>query len=150
MLAKFLTIHAWKHSCIAGNRKKQFIIFSGQKIIAGKNLLSSEILWPSVRSSWEVCNPAGPALCVVLIVHILPAPAPPHCWPSDMWGDTSIFWVLRNNSSIHSIAVTQSCDTLVLTESLSLSWAILSPFFCLPWERVVEPFFGLSLCQFSN
>ncbi len=48
-------------------------------------------------------------------------PCPPHCWPSDMWGETSIFWVLRNNSSIHSIAVTQSCGTLVLTASSSSS-----------------------------
>jgi hypothetical protein len=59
------------------------------------------------------------------------------------------YWVLRNNSSVQSVAVTRSCDTLVLTASSLSSLATSSPFFILPWEKVSWPFFGLSLCLFS-
>ncbi len=67
------------------------------------------------------------------------------CWPSESCppphlylfyiGDSYIYWILRNNTSIISVTITQSCDTLVLTASSSSSSLTSSPFFFLPWER---------------
>jgi hypothetical protein len=62
---------------------------------------------------------------------------------------TDIYWVLANNSSVHSVTVTQFCDTLVLTtSSSSSSSATSSPFFFLPWERVSSTFLGLYYASF--
>ncbi len=59
--------------------------------------------------------------------------------------------MLRNNSSVHSVAVTQFCDTLVLTASTSSSNATSSShsFSSYP-ERVSWPFFRLSICLFLD
>ncbi len=95
-----------------------------------------------MRSGWKVCNPAGPIECVVLTIHILLLMVD-HL----ICRESYIYGVLRKNSSVHSVAVTQSCDTLVVTASSSLSSATSSPFFFLPWERVSWTFFRLSLCR---
>ncbi len=61
-------------------------------------------------------------------------------------------WVLRKNSSVHSVTVTWSCDILVLMASSSSlsssSSATLSPFFFLPWERVSWAFLGCHYASF--
>jgi hypothetical protein len=51
---------------------------------------------------------------------------------------SNIYCVQRNNSSVHSVAVTLSCDTLFLTTS---------SFFFLPQKRVIWIFFWLTLSQ---
>ncbi len=51
-------------------------------------------------------NMAGTGACDMLTIRII---------LSDMQGELYIYWVQRNNSSVHSDAVTQSCYTLVLT-----------------------------------
>jgi hypothetical protein len=63
-----------------------------------------------MRSSSEVGIPAGTAECVMLTVCILP----PSWLTFLICGENYIYWVLRNNSSIHGVVVTQSRDTLVL------------------------------------
>jgi hypothetical protein len=59
-----------------------------------------------------------------------------------------IYWVLRNNSSVHSVAFTQTCDTLLLTSSSSSSSATSSHIFFLPWERVSRTFLGYHHASF--
>jgi hypothetical protein len=72
-----------------------------------------EVQLGGVKPSWNRC-----------MYHIDFLNPPPLTFDlPDMWGELYIYWVLRNNSSEHSVAVTQSCDTLVLTSSSSLSSA---------------------------
>jgi hypothetical protein len=78
-----------------------------------------------------------------------PFPPPPHL-TCLMCGESYIYRVLRNDSSVHSVAVARSCDTLVLTASSSSSSVTSSPFFILPRERVNWLFFKLSLCLPSD
>jgi uncharacterized membrane protein YdbT with pleckstrin-like domain len=80
-----------------------------------------------VRPSW-VCW-----MCPIDRLHL-----PPPSWLTILdVGVLYIYCVLRNNSSVQSVAVTRSRDTLVLTaSSSSSSSATSSPFFFLPWERV--------------
>ncbi len=59
-----------------------------------------------------------------------------------------VYRVLRNNSPVHSVTVTWSCDTLVLTASSSSSSATLPPFFFLPWESVSWTFLGCHYASF--
>ncbi len=51
----------------------------------------------------------------------------------ELKGSRHINWVLRNNSSVHSVAVAGFCDALVLTAS---AMTMTSSFFIVPWERV--------------
>ncbi len=97
-------------------------------------------------------GPAGrcEAQLGLLNVSCWPFVSPPPHLTCLMCGESYIYWALRNSFSVHSVAVTQSCDTLVLTVSSSSSSATLAPFFILPWERASCPFFRLSLCLFSD
>ncbi len=65
-------------------------------------------------------------------------------------GESYIFWVLRNSSSVHSVTVTQSCDTLFLTaSSLSSHQQLHLPSSStLTMSKLI--LFRLSLCQFSD
>jgi hypothetical protein len=54
---------------------------------------------------------------------------------SDVWGELYIPSA-EEQLLVHRIAVTQFCETVVLTASSSLSSATSSPFFILPCERV--------------
>ncbi len=84
-----------------------------------------------MRSSWEVWDPAGPPS-----VPCWPnGSSPPHIFTCLICGESYIYRVLRNDSSVHSVAVTPSCATVVLTISSSSS-VTLSPFFFFPWERI--------------
>jgi hypothetical protein len=84
----------------------------------------------------------------MLTVPILP---PPHIWPSWYVKRASYtYWLLRNNSSVHSIAVTCSYEELVLTASSSSSSATSSPFLILPWERVSWTFLGCHYASFPT
>ncbi len=59
-----------------------------------------------------------------------------------------IYWLLKNNSSVHSVAVSLSSDTLVLTASSSSSSSTSSPIFFLPWERLSLIFLGCHYASF--
>ncbi len=128
-------------TCVARNRIMLYCLPQSQnncrKIFSliRNSVTSGEVQLGGLRASWA-------HQCIVLTVPILPPPMVDHL----ICGDSYIYRMLRNNSSVHSVTVTLSCDTLVLTASSS---ATSSPFF-LPWERVSWTFFGLSLCQFSN
>jgi hypothetical protein len=67
-----------------------------------------------------------------------PPISPPHIFTFLIRGESmySIYRVLRNNSYVHSVAVTWSCGTLVPTALWSSSSATSSSFLILPWERV--------------
>ncbi len=68
-----------------------------------------------------------------------------------IWGESFVYRVLRKNSSVHNVAVTQFCNALVLTSSSSASASTTtSPFFSIPCERVTSLFFRLSLCKFLS
>ncbi len=51
-------------------------------------------------------------------------------------GESYRYWVQENNSSVHSVTVILSYDTLVLTTSSLSPSSTSSIFFFLPWERV--------------
>ncbi len=101
------TLHKYHLSrlCISWNRKHGFILLPSQKIIVKNSL-----------SYWEPCNqqwgPNGRCETWLGPVHVI-------CWPSIssylICRESYIYWVQRNNSSVYSVAVTQSCYTLVLT-----------------------------------
>jgi hypothetical protein len=96
------------------------LVFPSHKIIVLKPVFSGnpvEDQLGGVKHSWDH-----------YMCHVdLPYPSPPpHFYLSDMWGD-----LYGNNSSIHSVAVIRSCDTLVLMASSSSS-STSSPFFILP------------------
>jgi hypothetical protein len=127
---------------ITWNRKNGFIVVPSRKKTVQKN-----------RSYRKPCNPQwGPGWsCETnlgqLKVSCWPSLSPPLPWLTLLICRGSyIYWVLRNNSSVHNVAVTRSYDTLVLTSLSSSSSATSSPFFFLPWERVIWTFFRLSLC----
>ncbi len=71
----------------------------------------------SWRTSWEVWNLAGTTLCVMLTIRF---PPQHFFFLSDMRRELYIL-ILRNNSSVHSVAVTRSWDTRILTASSSSS-----------------------------
>jgi hypothetical protein len=96
-----------------------------------------------MRHSWEVWGPTSPHI-VACGSSISP---PPSCFTCLICGESNIYWVLRNNSSVHSVDVTLSCDTLVLITSSSSTSLTSSPFFFLPQERVSWTFFG---CHYSS
>ncbi len=62
-----------------------------------------------------------------------PPVSPPSCLTFVICGESYKYRVMWNNSSVHSVVVTQSCDILVLTSSSSPATS--SPFFFFPWER---------------
>ncbi len=66
----------------------------------------------------------------------------PSCLTCPLCRESYIYWVLRNNSSVPNVAITLSCDTLILTTSSSSSCLTSSPFFFLPQERVSWTSFG--------
>ncbi len=84
-----------------------------------------------MRFGWEMCDPPGAVKCIVLTVRILPPPPLVDHWCA--WRELYIYWSLRNNFSVHSVAVTLSCYTVVLTTSSSTS----SPYFFLPITRTI-------------
>ncbi len=126
---------------LPGIEKISLIVIPSHKIMY-ENWQVSETLQIAWRSSWEVWNPAGTAKCIMLTICILPPP--PHIWPVWCVERAIYIRVLRNNSLVHSVAVTRSCDILVLTTSSSSSSDTSSPFFILLWERVSWPFLGVT------
>ncbi len=123
---------------ITANRKFGFIhLFPSHKIIVWKLMcIGNPALLhegPAGRCETQVWN-----LYVLCWLYIS---FPPHIFTGLIYW--VIYWVLRNNSLVHSFAVTRFCDTLVLTISSSLSsTATSSPFFTIAWERVSWPFLG--------
>ncbi len=87
------------------------------------------------RTSWEVWNPTGTTLRVVLTFHFSPSPLTFTCL---IFGESYVDWVLRNNSSVSSVAVTGSHSIIIISSSSTTS----SPFFILSSERVSLPFLG--------
>jgi hypothetical protein len=76
-----------------------------------RNLCTSGPYFIAWRTSWEVWNPIGIVLC-----HIArPFPPPPFIFTCLICGESYTYQALRNNSSVHSVAVTQFCDTLILS-----------------------------------
>jgi hypothetical protein len=72
-------------------------------------------------SGWEVWDPAEPPKGSSW--PSVSSPPSLHFYLYDMQRAMRIYWVLRNNSSAHSVTVTLSCDALVLfTASLSPSY----------------------------
>ncbi len=94
------------------------------------------------------CEPSWDCSKCHVTIRFLPSPLPTLLPSWNQERTTYINWVLRKNSSVHSVTVTWSCDTLVLTASSSSSTATSSPFFNIPWDRVGRLFFRLSLCLF--
>ncbi len=93
-----------------------------------------------VKPSWDhsMCH----------IDHQFPSLLPTFLLVYVIGGEGYICLVLRNNSSVHSVAVAWSVDILVLTAS-SLSLTVTSsPFFIFPWEWASYLFFRLLLCLF--
>ncbi len=103
---------------------------------------------PSLIENSVTCGEVRPGRCLPnvsswLSVSFLPS----HGWPMTIWyAGRAIYCILsaEEHSSVHSVAVTLSCDTLVLTVSSS---ATLSPFFFLSWERVSWTFLSIPLCR---
>ncbi len=90
-------------------------------------------------------RPSWPTQCVVLTVGNLPPSCFYLCYMSRelyILSAEEQYWLLRNKSLVYSVAVTLSCDTLVLTSSSSFSSSTSFPFLFLPWERVGWFFLG--------
>ncbi len=128
---------------ITGNRKSSFIIFPSHKIIV-QNILSYRKLW---NLRWGPAGRCETQLAPLMWrVDCLYSP-PPQGFTCVICGESYIYWVQGNNSSVCSVAVTLSCDTLVLTTLSSFSLSTSSLFFFLPWERVSWTFLG---CHYAN
>jgi hypothetical protein len=139
-----LLCHDWSstlYNVLPGREKSGLFIFPQLQNNCLKISVHRKPCFIAWRTSWEVWNPAGTALCALLTVH-----SSAHIFTSLICGKSYIH-ILRNNSSVHSVAVTRSCDTLVLTASSSSS-AASSLYFNLPWQRVCWPFFRMPLCLF--
>ncbi len=141
MLTRPNSIH-W--TCITGNRKNGIIVFPSFKIIVQKTrycLESCKLYWGPART----CETQVGLLDVTCLPSVSSAPL------HGLYVGRAIYvyWVLRNYSSVHNVAVTWSCNTLVLTTSSSSS-ATSSSFFILPRERVSWTFSRLLLCEFSD
>jgi hypothetical protein len=105
---------------------------------------SHKIIVQNIGSFRKLCNPRwGVAarcetqLACLMTVRILLATA---------WYVERVIYTEWNNSSVHSVAVTLSCDTL--TESTSSSSSTWTPFFFLPWERISWIFLGYHYASF--
>jgi hypothetical protein len=91
--------------------------------LLGNSATCGEAWLGGVRSSWarQMCH----------VDHLSPPPMVDHLICRERYK----YWVLRNNSSVYSDAVTQSCDRQVLTTSSSSSSSSTSShFFFLSWE----------------
>ncbi len=104
-----ITLFRMANYCIARNRKKGFIYPHSQNNcikISGliRNLVTRGEVWlGGVRP--------GLAHQMYDVDHLYPLP-PPHTWVDRLMnGENDIYWVLRNSSFAHSVAVTQYCDT---------------------------------------
>ncbi len=101
----------------------------------------SETVEPAMRSSLEVGAPAIPLMCRFDRLY----PSPSSCFTCLICGESYVYWVQGNDSSVHSVTVTLFYDTLVLT---ALSWSssssslASSPFLFLPWESISLNFLG--------
>ncbi len=134
--------------CIDRNRKNRFIVLHKSQNNCPK---ISRFMRNSVtHSEFQLggCETQlGPLMCRV----DCPYSPPPLIVDRLICGETCIYWVLRNNPSVHSVAVALSCDTLVLATSSSSSLLTSSSFFFLPWEKKSKLNLSrLSPCQFSN
>ncbi len=92
-----------------------------------------------LRFSLEVWKPSWERR----VNHLYPSP----CLTFLIYGVSCIYWVLRKNSSVHSVAITR-LPSLVLTASSS-SPATSSIFF-LPWETVSWTFLGCHYASFPT
>ncbi len=124
------------HNCIPGDRKIGFIHHPQSQNIVWKVVNYWNPVLSHQRPAGRCWNLAGIALCVMKTIR-----SPPHILTCLICEESYIYSVLRNNSSVHSVAITRSCNTLVLTASSQLSTATSYPFWTLPWERVSWPFF---------
>jgi hypothetical protein len=85
--------------------------------------------------------------CVMCHVgHPYSPPLP--CFTCLICGESYMYRVQRNNSSVHSVTVTLSCGALVRTTSSSSSSSTSSHFFFLPWKRESWAFFGCHYASF--
>ncbi len=82
-------------------------------------------------------------MCHVDHLYPIPTLACLICWESH------IYLVLRNNSSVHSIIVTQSCDTLAPIASSSSSAATSSPFHLSPRKSKLTLFLAVTMLVFN-
>jgi hypothetical protein len=96
-------------------KKKLFFVFPSRKIIV-QNIQSYRKQW----SLWW--GPAGRFM--TQLAHLMCRVDCPHPSPHIftclicMWGELYKHWVQGDNASIHIVAVTLFCDTLVLITSL--------------------------------
>ncbi len=104
-------------TCIAGNIKNGFIVLPSHKIIVQKYLAHRKLY--NLRSGRTCETQLSPpnVLCWPFVSSL-----PPHMVDHLICRGSYINWVLRNNSLVDSVAVTRSCDALVLTASSSSSF----------------------------
>jgi hypothetical protein len=131
-----------RYLCISGDRKIRFIHLPQSQNNYMKICVHWKPCFVAWRNSWEVWNSAVTAQCVLLTNRMVL-----HFFTCLICGESYVYWALRNSSSVHSVAVTRSCDTQDLTtSSSSSSTATTYPFFILHWERVSWPFLDCNYC----
>jgi hypothetical protein len=134
--------------CISRNGKIGFIC---HKIIAWKFMCIGNPFWPHEEPAGRYETQLWPPNVQYCVDRPYPPP-PPHLtclmwWESYIY--VHIYWVLRNNSSVYSVVVTQSCDTLVRNQFLWLGSRRARQFLCF-WTTItrlntdIQPLFQLS------
>ncbi len=114
------------------------VLFPSQKIIVWK-FVYVETLFITWRTSWELWNSIGIVLCVMLTIRF-----PLHAF-LPVW---YVERVIPTESWVHSVAFTRSCDTVVLSASLSSSSATSSPVRLALRKSKLTLFLGCHLCLF--
>ncbi len=132
----------WQLAVLPGKETYGFICLTQSKIIV-KNSCRFENPYSAIwRFGWERKLSQDH-----LYVSHWPSISCPSHTSVVIWRDSYLYWVLRNNSPVHSIAVTGLCETLVLTSSSSTT-QMTSPFFIIPLGMSELTHFRLPLGQF--